>query len=313
MPVCARPAPMSRHFPVRTPPVAMVRWRTDGTGACPHSVGTWHRPRGRHDPMQRGTQLLPLLSTNEVLADGLPANPQEQARATLDSICNAIVSCDRGGRVAYLNGAAQTLTGWSTALAGGRPASEILDLIDATTRLRIPCPMVQVLCAAMPVGAAVTCLLRQPNGNECYIEFSVSRILDQRGLLIGAVMVFQDVSQMQERTQRLSFLAEHDALTGLPNRALLRDRLNQALALSRHHAQRPLAVLLLDVDHFKRVNDTLGHALGDQALRWVAQRLLGCVRNTDTVSRLGGDEFVILLSEVDHARAATAMAVKMLG
>jgi diguanylate cyclase (GGDEF)-like protein/PAS domain S-box-containing protein len=262
--------------------------------------------------MQQGAQILPLFSAHEALSDVGPADATELARATLDSIGNAIISCDRRGRVAYLNAAAQSLTGWSAARAGGRAASEIVHLVDAVTQLTLPSPMMQALRCATPAGTPATCLLRQPNGAECHIEFSAARILDRRGRLIGAVMMFQDVSQARAHTRQLSFLAQHDALTGLPNRVLLQDRLTQALALTRRHAQQPLAILLLDVDHFKCINDTLGHAVGDLSLQWVAEQLLGCVRNTDTVSRLGGDEFVILLTEVDQARAATTVAAKML-
>ena len=112
--------------------------------------------------------------------------------------------------------------------------------------------------------------------------------------------MFHDVSMARSLVLEMSHLAQHDILTDLPNRLLLKDRLTQAISLARrnHHQ---LAVLFLDLDGFKHINDSLGHAIGDKLLQSVAARLSACVRKSDTVSRQGGDEFVILLSEVTHA------------
>jgi diguanylate cyclase (GGDEF)-like protein len=119
------------------------------------------------------------------------------------------------------------------------------------------------------------------------------------------------VSAARAATQTMSYLAQHDGLTELPNRILLNDRLNEAMSLAHRHG-RQLAVLFLDVDRFKHINDSLGHMIGDRLLQSIAHRLLGCVRASDTVSRQGGDEFVILLSEVTHAQDATFCADKIL-
>ena len=120
------------------------------------------------------------------------------------------------------------------------------------------------------------------------------------GEIVGAVIIFRDVIVSRERRLQMLHLAEHDALTELPNRLLLSDRLARSIALARRYGRR-LAVLFIDCDKFKHINDTLGHAIGDQVLRSIARRLTACVRESDTVSRHGGDEFLILLSEVDHA------------
>jgi diguanylate cyclase (GGDEF)-like protein len=109
----------------------------------------------------------------------------------------------------------------------------------------------------------------------------------------------------------MSHQAQHDFLTGLPNRLLLTDRLTQAIALSRRHGNK-VALLFLDLDHFKPVNDSLGHAIGDKLLQSVAQRLTTCVRTSDTICRLGGDEFVVLLSEIEQVDAAIRCAEKVL-
>jgi diguanylate cyclase (GGDEF)-like protein len=161
------------------------------------------------------------------------------------------------------------------------------------------------------VSLTPNCVLIRRDGVESPIEDSAAPIHDRYGQVTGAVIVFHDVSAAHAMTLSMSYLAQHDSLTDLPNRALLNDRLTEALSLA-HRYQRQLAVLYLDVDRFKHINDSLGHMIGDRLLQSIAQRLLGCVRESDTVSRQGGDEFVILLSEVAHARDATVCADKIL-
>src|SRR5712671_1296109 len=124
-------------------------------------------------------------------------------------------------------------------------------------------------------------------------------------------MVFRDVSTTRALALRMAHQAQHDVLTDLPNRLLLNDRITQAMALARRQKTK-LAVLFLDLDRFKHINDSLGHDVGDRLLQAVARRLLGCVRGSDTVSRHGGDEFVVLLSQVRRARDAAVSAEKIL-
>ena len=127
----------------------------------------------------------------------------------------------------------------------------------------------------------------------------------------GQVIVFHDVSMAREMVLQMSHLAQHDVLTDLPNRLLMNDRLSQALSLARRN-QNQVGVLFLDLDGFKHINDSLGHAIGDKLLQSVAARLLACVRKSDTVSRQGGDEFVILLSEITHPADAAISAAKII-
>ena len=124
-------------------------------------------------------------------------------------------------------------------------------------------------------------------------------------------MAFRDVTAARAKSLEMSHLAQHDVLTDLPNRVLFNDRLTQAIALAERQGKQ-LAVMFVDLDHFKKINDSLGHEVGDKLLRSVAERLRACVRRSDTVSRLGGDEFVVLLSQVEHAEDAAISARKTL-
>ena len=136
-------------------------------------------------------------------------------------------------------------------------------------------------------------------------------IRDRKGQISGAVIVFRDSSAARKMTLQLAYSAHHDVLTSLPNRLLLNDRINQAIALAVRHSKK-VAVLFLDLEGFKHINDSLAHPMGDRLLQSIAQRLVDCVRASDTVSRQGGDEFVVLLSEVEEPRDAADMARRML-
>jgi diguanylate cyclase (GGDEF)-like protein/PAS domain S-box-containing protein len=236
---------------------------------------------------------------------------KERAQVTLNSIGDAVMSTDVGGHVTYLNVVAERMTGWSRKEAAGHPLEEVLRLIDATTREAVQNPMASAIRENKTVGLTPNCLLIRRDGVEAAIEDSAAPIHDRRGQVTGAVMVFHDVSAARVLSLRMSYLAQHDHLTDLPNRILLNDRLTQAMALARRHG-RKLAVLFLDGDRFKHINDSLGHAIGDHLLQSVALRLLDCVRRSDTVSRQGGDEFVILLSEVTQPQDAAVSAEKIL-
>jgi len=236
---------------------------------------------------------------------------QERAEVTLNSIGDAVISTDVSGRVTYLNAVAESLTGWSRHEAEGQPFETVLRILDAATGEVAQSPMAFAIRDNKAVGLTPNCTLVRRDGGEVAIEDSAAPIHDRRGQVTGAVMVFRDVSAARALSRRMSYLAQHDALTDLPNRLMLNDRLSEAIALARRHG-RHLAVLFVDLDRFKRINDSLGHVIGDRLLQSVARRLLACVRDSDTVSRQGGDEFVIILSEVAHARDASVTADKVL-
>ena len=155
------------------------------------------------------------------------------------------------------------------------------------------------------------CILIRRDGSESPIEDSAAPIHDRYGSITGAVIVFHDVTESRAMTEDISHLAQHDILTDLPNRLLLKDRINQAIAAARRNNTK-VAVMFLDLDGFKGINDSLGHAVGDNVLQSVAKRLVGSVRSSDTVSRQGGDEFVVLLSAINQSSDAGITARKIL-
>ena len=235
---------------------------------------------------------------------------KERAQVTLNSIGDAVLSTDISGNVTYLNVVAEQMTGWSRKEAVGHPLNDVFQIIDGVTHKPSPNPMELAIQENKTVGLTANCILVRRDGYECAIEDSAAPIHDRDGQVTGAVIVFHDVSMARSMVKEMSHLAQHDILTDLPNRLLLNDRLTQAISLARRNHQK-LAVLFLDLDGFKRINDSLGHSVGDKLLQSVAGRLLACVRKSDTVSRQGGDEFVILLSEVAHAADAAIIAAKI--
>ena len=236
---------------------------------------------------------------------------KERAQVTLNSIGDAVISTDLSGHVTYLNVVAERLTGWPRAEAVGRQFEEIFRIVDADTRTTVPDPMALATHENKTVGLTPNCILIRRDGVEAAIEDSAAPIHNRRGQVTGAVMVFHDVSMARAQSDKMAFLAQHDTLTDLPNRSLLSDRLDRAITLAHRH-NKTLALLYLDLDRFKHINDSLGHAVGDRLLKAVAQRLSDCVRASDTVSRQGGDEFVILLSELVHVQDAAVCAEKIL-
>lgn len=219
------------------------------------------------------------------------------AQVTLDSIGDAVLCADLAGNITYLNPVAERMTGWSESEAVGRPLQEVMRIIDADSRKPVSNPLGVAMRCDTNASVSENALLIGRDGRESAIEDTAAPIHDRNGKVTGAVIVFHDVGVARALSLRMSHLAQHDVLTGLPNRLLLADRLDQAIAAARRRGT-SLAVLFLDLDHFKRINDRLGHAAGDQVLQTVARRLVASVRRSDTVSRHGGDEFVVLLSEV---------------
>jgi diguanylate cyclase (GGDEF)-like protein/PAS domain S-box-containing protein len=248
----------------------------------------------------------PAYAAMPVLDGGAPPSTEElfeereRSRVTLDAIGDMVLSVDFRGRVNYLNRNAEAITGWTLLEAHGRPLEQVLPLLDATARKPVESPAVRAIIENQKVAIAENCVLIGRNGSETAIEASASPIHDSLGGVIGAVIVAHDVTAARELSAKLTRLALFDELTGLPRRALFADRLQHALVRA-ERSKCVAAVVFLDLDDFKPVNDSLGHSVGDALLKAVAQRLISCVRSSDTVSRHGGDEFIILLADVRHA------------
>jgi diguanylate cyclase (GGDEF)-like protein/PAS domain S-box-containing protein len=236
---------------------------------------------------------------------------KERAQNTLDSIGDAVICTDPSGKITFLNRVAETMTGWMLKDAVGRAMAECVRIVDGITGKAIPDPMAKATSQDQKGTLPSNSVLIRRDGHEVLIEDSVAPIHDRDGLHTGAVIVFHDVSAARALENELTHSAQHDFLTGLPNRILLKDRVGQAISLARRqrcHA----AVLFLDLDGFKHVNDSLGHLIGDKVLQSVAKRLLECVRAPDSVSRQGGDEFVMVLQELNCPEDAEVAVGRLL-
>jgi diguanylate cyclase (GGDEF)-like protein/PAS domain S-box-containing protein len=236
---------------------------------------------------------------------------KERALVTLNSIGDAVLCTDISGNVIYLNLVAESMTGWPREEAIGKPLAEVFQIIDGVTRKPARDPMEMAVAQNRAVGLTVDCVLIRRDAFESAIEDSAAPIHDRAGRVIGAVIVFHDVNAARAMSHQMTHSAQHDVVTNLPNRLLLNDRISQAISLARRQ-NRSLAVIFLDLDRFKYINDSLGHATGDKLLQSVSKRLLAGVRGSDTVSRQGGDEFVILLSEISHPEDAATSAKKII-
>jgi diguanylate cyclase (GGDEF)-like protein/PAS domain S-box-containing protein len=224
------------------------------------------------------------------------AEQHEMLRVTLHSIGDGVITTDEAGLVTWLNPVAEYLTGWSTADAKGRPIVEIFPIYNQETRLPAENPVAICLAENRVAGLAANTILISRHGDEHGIEDSAAPIRKATGEVIGVVLVFHDVTDQRQLTGEMSFRATHDALTGLLNRPEFELRL--LYLLHKAHSDRTQNVILfIDLDQFKLVNDTCGHAAGDQLLIQIAKLLSGVVRASDTVARLGGDEFAILLDQ----------------
>ncbi len=258
----------------------------------------------------RSMSVIKVVTEQKRLAQELTAE-KERIEVTLQSIGDGVITTDDHGRINYLNPVAEQLVGRRLGEAQGLAFSDVVHMFDHLTGAPLASPIDNSQLGKRIDGASRTAVLRDRRGKEYGVQNSVAPILGKSGQLLGAVMVIQDVSDARALSQRLAYLAHHDGLTDLPNRVLFLDRVHQAC----HYAQRRrsrFAVIFMDLDHFKHVNDSLGHAVGDELLKTIAQRLTGTLRGSDTVCRLGGDEFVMLLSEINGPDDVGEVAKKIL-
>lgn len=220
-----------------------------------------------------------------------------QSKATLELVHDGIIALDGAGRARYLNTAAEAITGRPLAQALGRPLDEITGLKPVDAGNATP------LSADGDLMQIATHTLTAPDGNERAVRIA-RHPLPQDG---GSIVAITDVTANLALARQIRFQATHDSLTGLPNRAILTDRLGQTLAAARRRNQ-SAAVLFIDLDGFKKVNDALGHSAGDRLLKEVGERLASRIRAEDTAARWGGDEFVLVLSRLDDEHSVIGFA-----
>jgi diguanylate cyclase (GGDEF)-like protein/PAS domain S-box-containing protein len=229
---------------------------------------------------------------------------KERAQVTLKSIGDAVITTDAGGCVEYLNPVAEQLTGWERRAAQGKQIGEVIRLQNEITAEALDDPVSRCLREGRTVALADNAVLIGRDGTSIAIQDSAAPILDRNGGIIGVVMVFHDVSQERQVHRKLAYHATHDSLTGLINRREFEERLSKAAQELQAGTREMFTLLYMDLDQFKVVNDTCGHAAGDLLLRQLAEILQQRVRSDDVLARLGGDEFAVLLLDCPAPRAA---------
>lgn len=237
----------------------------------------------------------------------------EKALITLESIGDAVITTDANAKIEYLNPVAEQLTGWKSDAVAGKGLLEVFNIINEITRKPATDPVSLCLKENRIVGLSNHTALINRDGREYIIEDSAAPIHNRRGKIIGAVMIFRDVTEDRLLQRQLRYLAQHDTLTTLNNRHHFEQELEKAVQLA-HRGNINFALLYLDLDQFKVINDTAGHSVGDELLREVAEIFTKRVRTSDVLARLGGDEFGILLSDADTESArdvATALLNEM--
>jgi diguanylate cyclase (GGDEF)-like protein/PAS domain S-box-containing protein len=229
-------------------------------------------------------------------------NEKERAIVTLDSIGDAVITTDIYGRVMYLNRTAQGFTGWSQTEVSHSQLEDLFKVIDENTGKPLPNLIATMLAGRENFDLPQQALLVNRSGKKFAVEGRVSPICNRENHLIGIVIVFRDVTANREMSRKISYQANHDPLTGLINRINFEQQLNEAIAetkrLNTQHA-----LFFLDLDHFKIVNDTCGHIIGDQLLKEITVLIRDKIRKTDIFARMGGDEFAVLLPNCPLAKA----------
>ncbi|MGD8913432.1 MAG: EAL domain-containing protein [Candidatus Thiodiazotropha sp.] len=229
-------------------------------------------------------------------------NEKERALVTLQTIGDAVITTDREGLIEHMNPVAEKLTGYFVGEVVGSTLDTVFQVIDEITRQKAENPVEACLSRGELVSLSRHSLLIARDGSEVVIKISAAPVRKRDGSVIGVVIVFNDVTRSRELAQKLSWQASHDSVTGLVNRAEFEHRLKQLVEQARKvHNQH--ALLYLDLDQFKVINDTSGHVAGDELLKQLAVLMLSLLRDSDTLARLGGDEFGVLLANCDQEHA----------
>ena len=265
-----------------------------------HQSGEWRWMSSRAKAvLDENGRLLRLLGaevdiTERKLYEEALFRQKESAQITLQSIGDGVITTDAKGTVEYINPVAEDLTGWKLDDASGRAIDEIFRGFHEETCEPLENPLAVSIRRDRAIKSVRPTLLIRRDGNELYIESTASPIRDGKGVVTGGVLVFHDVSESRELNRRLSYHASHDILTGLVNRREFESRLERALKSAKAR-ETAYALLYLDLDQFKIVNDSCGHSAGDTLLHQLGNLLKAKIRWRDTLARLGGDEFGVLL------------------
>ncbi len=282
-----------------------------------HQNGEWRWMKSRAKcVLDKNGRLLRLLGvevdiTERKLYEDALFREKESAQITLRSIGDGVITTDANNIVEYVNPVAEELTGWKVDDASGRPIDEIFRGFHEETCEPLENPLAVSIRRDRAIKSVRPTLLIRRDGNELYIESTASPIRDGRGSVTGGVLVFHDVSESRDLNRRLSYHASHDILTGLVNRREFENRVERALKSAKAR-ETSYALLYLDLDQFKIVNDSCGHSAGDALLGQLGALLKSKIRWRDTLARLGGDEFGVLLESCSLEEAMnTAETLRM--
>ena len=234
---------------------------------------------------------------------------KERLKVTLESIADGVISTDAAGLVVFMNRVAEQMTGWPSTEAAGRKVGEIFAILDEKTEKLTVDPVAECLSQGRLHYLDGDTVLIGRDGMRRDVRASAAPVRTPQGAVIGAVLVFQDVADSRALQRQLAHTAMHDSLTGLPNRATFQRGLEDAARMAQREA-REHALCFIDLDHFKTVNDSAGHAVGDAVLRDIGETIRACCRTHDFAARIGGDEFALLLPDCSVA-SATRVAQKV--
>jgi polar amino acid transport system substrate-binding protein len=234
----------------------------------------------------------------------------EWLRITLLSIGEAVITTDENAIVTFSNYETQKLLGLSEDEISGRKLDKLLSGLVNKNENVYKIPIEKVINHGELIKLETDLSLMTPHGKKL-VEGTAAPIRNDSGVIIGAVIALKDITEIKKKEEILYNMEYYDPLTGLPNRSLFTDRLNMALAQSKRNNEM-CALIILDLDNFKAINDTLGHSVGDMLLKQVAEKIKGYLREVDTVARIGGDEFIIIQPQIKEISDATRAADRIL-
>ena len=259
-----------------------------------------------HQDLDAAREKRPQRQHENLIERGRAEKVHARLAAIVENSDDAIASRDLERRIVTWNAAAERLFGYSAAEIIGQSVSLIIppDQVAVAAQTR------EVLASGQPVPATDAVRLTK-DGRRIDVSITQSPIKDAGGRVIGVSLIFRDITERKQAEEKIRQLAHYDNLTGLPNRALFYDRLGQAIGRARRE-RHELALLFLDLDDFKAVNDTLGHDAGDELLKAVAERVRQLLRESDTAARIGGDEFTVILPVIRSREDAARVAGKII-